>query len=46
MGWCEQNVPIWGEQGYDETWVRQRIEMAQITRSLHRTIATETRSKY
>ena len=37
MGWCEQHVPVWREQGYDETWVRQRIEMAQITRGLHRT---------
>jgi hypothetical protein len=36
MGWCEQHVPVWREQGYDETWVRQRIEMAQITRGLHR----------
>ena len=37
VGWCEQHVPVWREQGYDETWVRQRIEMAQITRNLHRT---------
>jgi hypothetical protein len=36
MDWCEQHVPVWLEQGYDETWVRQRIEMAQITRGLHR----------
>jgi hypothetical protein len=36
MGWCEQHVPVWREQGYDEMWVRQRIEMAQITRGLHR----------
>jgi hypothetical protein len=36
MGWCERHVPVWREQGYDETWVRQRIEMAQITRGLHR----------
>jgi len=36
MGWCKQHVPVWREQGYDETWVRQRIEMAQITRGLHR----------
>src|SRR6266567_2828635 len=35
MGWCEQHVSVWREQGYDETWVRQRIEMAQITRGLH-----------
>jgi hypothetical protein len=35
MSWCEQHVPVWREQGYDETWVRQRIEMAQITRGLH-----------
>lgn len=37
IGWCEQHVPFWCEQGYDETWVHQRIEMAQITRNLHRT---------
>jgi hypothetical protein len=36
MDWCEQHLPIWREQGYDEMWVRQRIEMAQITRGLHR----------
>jgi hypothetical protein len=36
MGWCEQHVPVWREQGYGETWVRQRIEMAQITCGLHR----------
>ncbi len=34
--WCEQHAPVWREQEYDETWVRQRIEMAQITRGLHR----------
>jgi hypothetical protein len=36
MDWCEHRVPLWRKQGYDEMWVRQRIEMAQITRSLHR----------
>jgi hypothetical protein len=36
MCWCEQRVPVWREQGYDEMWVRQRIEMAQTTRRLHR----------
>ncbi len=35
MGWCEQHVPVWREQGYGEMWVRQRIEMAQITYGLH-----------
>jgi hypothetical protein len=38
MSWCERHVPIWREQGYDETWIRQRIEMAQRTRGLHRTL--------
>lgn len=38
MNWCEQHVPVWRERGYDEMWVRQRIEMAQITRGLHRTL--------
>ena len=34
--WCKRHVPIWRQQGYDETWIRQRIETAQITRGLHR----------
>ena len=34
--WCQRHIPIWRKQGYDETWIRQRIEMAQITRGLHR----------
>src|SRR5712692_670303 len=38
MSWCEQHVPTWRQQGYDETWIRQRIETAQITRGLHRTL--------
>ena len=38
MSWCEQHAPTWREQGYDETWIRQRIEMAQISRGLHRTL--------
>jgi hypothetical protein len=38
LSWCQRHVPIWREQGYDETWIRQRIEMAQRTRGLHRTL--------
>ena len=38
MSWCERHVPIWRQQGYDETWIRQRIETAQITRGLHRAL--------
>src|SRR3989442_6914389 len=38
LSWCERHVPIWREQGYDETWIRQRIAMAQRTRGLHRTL--------
>jgi hypothetical protein len=38
LSWCEHHVPIWHQQGYDETWIRQRIEMAQVTRGLHRTL--------
>ena len=34
--WCERHVPTWRQQGYDETWIRQRIETAQRTRGLHR----------
>lgn len=33
--WCKKHVPIWQERGFDELWIRQRIEMAQITRGLH-----------
>ena len=22
MYWCEQHVPIWRQQGHDETWIR------------------------
>lgn len=36
MNWCEQHAPFWRAQGYAETWVRQRIEMAQIACGLHR----------
>src|SRR5579864_870726 len=37
LSWCERHVPIWRKQEYNEAWVRQRIEMAQTTRRLHRT---------
>ena len=36
MSWSQGHVPTWRQQGYDETWIRQRIGMAQITRGLHR----------
>jgi len=36
MSWCERHVPTWRRQGYDETWIRHRIETAQLTRDLHR----------
>ena len=36
--WCQRHVPIWREQGCDETWIRQRIETAQSTRGLQRTL--------
>jgi hypothetical protein len=36
LSWCERHVPTWRKLGYDETWLRQRIETAQITRGLHR----------
>src|SRR5712692_4377282 len=38
LSWCERHVPIWRKLGYDEAWIRQRIETAQITRGLHRTL--------
>jgi hypothetical protein len=36
--WCQRHVPIWRQHGYDETWIRQRVATAQITRGLHRTL--------
>jgi hypothetical protein len=36
LSWCEGHVPTWRKLGYDEIWIRQRIETAQITRGLHR----------
>ena len=36
MSWCERHVPTWRKLGYDETWIRQRIETAQTARGLHR----------
>lgn len=36
LSWCKRHVPTWRKRGYDETWIRQRIETAQITRGLHR----------
>jgi hypothetical protein len=38
MSWCKRHVLLWREQGHDETWIRQRIAMAQRTRRLHRTL--------
>jgi hypothetical protein len=38
LSWCQRYVPIWRERGYDETWFRLRIDMAQRTRELHRTL--------
>lgn len=36
LSWCQGHVPTWRKLGNDETWIRQRIETAQITRGLHR----------
>jgi len=38
LSWCERHTPTWREQGYNEMWIRQRIEMAQMSRGLHRTL--------
>jgi hypothetical protein len=38
LSWCKRHVLLWREQGHDETWIRQRIDMAQRTRRLHRTL--------
>ena len=38
MDWCQQRVPLWRLHGRDELWIRQRIEMAQTTHHLHRTL--------
>ena len=34
--WCKRHIPTWKKLGYNELWIRQRIETAQITRGLHR----------
>ncbi len=39
--WCSRHVPIWRKKGYNETWIRQRIETAQSTRGLHRQLKEE-----
>src|SRR5487761_376715 len=44
LAWSEQHAPTWRAQGYDEVWIRQRIEMAQTTRSLHRTLKQQGRT--
>jgi hypothetical protein len=38
LSWCERHSATWREQGYDEMWIRQRIETAQASRGLHRTL--------
>lgn len=38
LSWCERHVPTWRKLGYDEPWIRLRIDMAQTTRGLHRTL--------
>jgi hypothetical protein len=38
LSWCEKHAPTWRKKGYDEKWIRQRIEMAQSNRGLHRTL--------
>lgn len=38
LSWCEKHVPTWREQGRDEPWIRRRINMAQTSRGLHRTL--------
>jgi hypothetical protein len=38
LSWCERHVPTWRNLGHDEAWIRQRIDMAQRTRGLHRTL--------
>jgi hypothetical protein len=44
LSWCQRHVPTWRKLGYDETWIRQRIETAQNTRSLHRTLKEQGRT--
>lgn len=34
--WCQKHASVWREMGHDESWIRQRIESAQITRTVHR----------
>jgi hypothetical protein len=40
--WCERHVPTWRKQGYDESWIRQRIETAHGTLSFNRWFCRET----
>jgi len=44
LAWSEQHAPTWRAQDYDEMWIRQRIRMAQSTRSLHRTLKQQGRT--
>ncbi len=38
LSWCKRHRATWREQGYDEMWIRQRIETAQVSRDLHRNL--------
>jgi hypothetical protein len=38
MVWCNKHVPVWRAAGRDEAWIRQRIESARATQSLHETL--------
>jgi hypothetical protein len=42
LSWCQRHVPTWRRQGYDETWIRQRIETAQTARGLQRTLREQS----
>ncbi len=44
MSWCQRHAPTWRQQGYDETWIRQRIETAQLARGLYRKLKEQGRT--
>ena len=40
-GWLEREAPRWRAHGYDETWIRLRMENAQAIRKLNRVMKAQ-----
>ena len=38
VDWCVKRVSVWREEGHDETWIRQHIEVALTTRGFYRNL--------